>query len=453
MSISLKEEMKKSLEAKQYQPKFLTRRQKFDLRYKMLNDDFSSQVRNHLSNIYTKSSEILLDRQMDLTNNILKVICNKISRVYSFGVDRVFDNDNTKALYDDLKINKVMKEANLYVNALNDVLLQVSWNYKENKPRLIFRYPHKTEVTLDEYDNPKEVEYFVEAVDKKKEKWAYWSDSEHYYKIYDGDKVTIEYPQDNEAGINPYGVLPFVFMQNGFRDGYFFDQYSGDDLVYITLDNAVYNTFKNYLIKWQSFKQLVITGSDIGAFSGQLLDPSQALTASGDDIRVDLLDLQSDLAQLNAVLKDSANNVAINYNISPNQFRMTGQVSSGFALQMENVSLDEYTREQQNDFMDYESKLFDLLSIISQIEANMNLGTMSVTFNSPTYNESNAIQADTVAKEINLGLVSPSKVLSQRLGIPDDEARAIYQKNIEERNMANERFTTVNPTVNLPIGG
>lgn len=425
----------------------LDRRTKFSLRYDMFNDNFAYQVQRHLLDIYSKAPDIRLDRQLDLTNNIYKTIVQKVSRAYSFGIEREFTNDSTAELYKGLQINKIMKEANLFTNAFNDMLLQVSWNYNENKPRLIFRYPHKTRIELDEYDQPKEVEYFVSSSEDG-EKWSYWSKDEHYYKIYsvasslmstqDAD-FRIEYTEDNQEGINPYGVLPFIFMQNGFRDGIFFDEHSGQDLVSITLDNAVYNTFKNYLIKWQSFKQLVVTGSNIGELSGQLLDPSTALTASGENVNIDLLDLQADIKQLDEVLQSSANNVAVNYNISPSQFRMTGQVSSGFALQMENSSLDEYTREQQDDFKQYEIELFNLLKVIVAEESNTDLGDMTVRFGQPEYKESKTVELDATIKEVDLGISSVSEVIARERGITEDEAKLLLESNLAERNKVYEK--------------
>ena len=102
--------------------------------------------------------------------------------------------------------------------------------------------------------------------DGEDEKWAYWSKTEHYYKLYKSDgSFTKDSVEDNNGDVNPYGVLPFVFMQNGFRDTGFFDEHTGADLSEVTLDMAVYNTFKNYMIKWQSFKQIVIQGSNIAS--------------------------------------------------------------------------------------------------------------------------------------------------------------------------------------------
>jgi len=445
--ISVKDEMRKSLDNKQNVFKPMNRVNKFALRYDMFNDNYYSQVRARLTDIYSKAADIRLDRQLDLTNNIYKTIIKKISRVYSFGVTRTFSSEDAEAMYQDLDITKMMKEANIFTNAFNDMLIQVAWNYDENKPRLIFRYPHKTKVCLDEYDRPKEVEYFVSLIEEKKEKWAYWSGSEHYYKIYDGDKFEIEYPEGNEEGVNAYGVLPFVFLQKGYRDGYFFDQYTGDDLVAITLDNSVYNTFKNYLIKWQSFKQLVVTGSNIGALSGQLLDPSTALTVDGEDAKIDILDLQSNLTQLDEVLSTAANNVAINYNISPSQFRMTGAVSSGFALKMENKGLDEFTVEQQSDYTKYEYELFNMIQKVVEFEAGTNLGEFNIEFTKPFYQESKSAELEAITKEIDLGLRSPVEVIASRLNITIEEAQAKLDENLVIRNKV---YNKIDDTITIP---
>ncbi len=429
--------------------KKLTRIDKFRLRYEMYKDDYIKQVETRLTNIYSKAHETKLTQQIDMTNNIFKTIVNKISRVYNFGVTREFSNESIEDIYNTLNIDKIMKESNRYLNALNDIIIQVSYNEKKDLPFLIFRYPHKTRVICDEFGESISVEYFVEKRDSNIEVWAYWNSEEHFYKVYDTDGAyKVEYIEGNEKGINPYKELPFLFMQKGFRDDNFFDLFTGDDLVSVTLDNAVYNTFKNYLIKWQSFKQLIITGDELGEINGQLLDPSSALTASGDNVNVDILDLQSNLTQLEEVLNQSINKVAVNYNISPNQFRMTGQVSSGFALKMENISLDEFTKEQQLDYVEYEKELFRLIGVVS----GSDYGDINIEFGKPQYQESESIELENVTTKIDLGLTSPSKYLATKRNISEDEAKELIKENITERNDLYNKFNSSSVTVDIPIG-
>lgn len=414
----------------------LTREQRFYYRYQMYNDNYRDLVLRRMLQIYPKAYDILLTAQIDLTNNIFKKIINRISRVYAFGCDRIIEDEKTKEVYKQLNVASFMIEADKKLNAFNDLVIQVAWDYKNNKPALIFRYPHELEIDVDQFGNVEEVEYLVEKT-KDGEKWAYWSNEEHYYKVYDkkGNHKK-EMLDDNENGINPYGVLPFVFMNNQFRDSHcFFDEYGGDDLVNITLDNSIYSTFKNYLIKWQSFKQIVVTGSNVGAISGQMLDPSQALTATGQDVDIKLLDLQSDIKQLNDVLQDSANQVALNYDISPQSFMMTQQVSSGFALQMQNIALDERTKLKQKDFVEYENELNKLLLLVARVNGLiLKENDFVITINEPTYPKSEQEQMDIWTKEIELAIKSPVEILAESSNLSIEDAQIKLQQNIAKRN-------------------
>ena len=420
-----------------------TREYIFGSRYNMYNDNYKKQVEKRLTEIYANASLLKMDKQLDMTNNVYKTIVNKISRVYTSGVDRVFGDESMVDVYKENRIDKYMKQANRYVNAFNDMLMQVSWDTDNNKPRFVFRYPHKTRVVIDDMGNPSEVEYFVSNEDDEGEKWAFWSNEKHYYKVYDKNGEATEVAVvGNEDMVNPYNVLPFVFMQNGFRDSGFFDPFTGSDLVEVTLDMAVYNTFKNYMIKWQSFKQVVVTGNNVSKIQGQVLDPSQALTADGDDVKIDVLDMQANLEELKNVIDSQMVNVAINYNISPSQFRMTGQVSSGFALQMENTALDEFTAEQQTDFIDYEKDLNKLLVIIGNVNRAgfSESADFDVSFADITYSESPKETVETQKERINLGLTNPVEIIQNEDNIDEDAAIEKYEENIKYRNVGNENL-------------
>lgn len=420
-----------------------TREDKFYLRYKMLNDDFKEQVLNRLKEIYEKASQIKIDKQLDLTNNIYTTIIERTSRVYNFGSDREVGSEELNNVYKQLRINKTMNQANIYLNAFNDVLLQVAWNSKKDIPKLIFRLPHKTKVTLDENNEPATVEYYV---DKKEdsERWAYWSDTEHYYKIYD-NQGEFKKESINKNDSNPYGSLPFVFMQNGFRDDEFFNMFSGDDMINITLDNAVYNTFKNYLIKWQSFKQLVVTGNNIGALDGQMLDPASALTAQGEDVKIELLDLQANLEELRRTIDASAEKVALNYNISPSSFNLTSQATSGFSKMMENAGLDEFTRNQQDDFVQYENELNELLVLIGKVNNKNYTGDFNIKITKPFYPESREVSVNVYEKEMSLGLINPVQILMNEKNIDEEEAKTQYENNLELRNKAYKKTADIEP--------
>ena len=178
------------------------------------------------------------------------------------------------------------------------------------------------------------------------------------------------------------------------------------------------------------------------------MDPSTALTASGQDVDISLLDLQADLKQLDETLQSAANNVAINYNISPSQFRLTGNVSSGFAMKMENKPLDEFTEEQQDDFRNYELALFKLLQIVSEVNKSKINGGLVVTFNKPSYAEAKTDKLEANTTEIDLGLKSASEIIAEERNITIGEAKGILTANLAERNTVYNKVE-VNSGLNL----
>jgi len=401
----------------------------------MYNDNYRDQVISKLGQIYRAFAQLKLDVQINDNNNIYKQVVNTISNVYSFGVNRTFENDDVQELYNQLRINKTMAQANRYVNAFNDVIIQVSWDFKKEQPKIMLRLPHQTEVEYSQGE-VKSVAYFVEMTDEKTERWAYWSDEEHYYIDKTNGNEKIVAVEDNEEMINPFGVLPFVFLHNGWRDESFWDKYTGDDLTGGTIDLAIHLTFLNHIIKSQSFKQLIGKGDNVGELLGQVLDPLSILTLTGQNTEIDVLDLQSNYEQLNRVAQDLANNIAVAYGVSPNQFRMTSQASSGFALQMENLKLDRFTQEQQQDFKVYEQELFAMLKVVSDYYGkSIGEGDMAVDFVEPNYPASQTEQLTIDQQAIDLGLTSSHKILMrENPDLSEEDARVDVDDNINARN-------------------
>ena len=409
---------------------------KFQRRYEMYNDNYNDQVVSKLGQIYRAFAQLKLDVQINDNNNIYKQVVNAVSNVYSFGVNRTFESDAAQELYNELRIDKVMAQANRYTNAFNDVLVQVSWDSNKEQPKVMLRLPHLTEVGYSQGD-VEWVAYFVEMVgkDQKTERWAYWSNEEHYYIDKQSGEDKIVAVEDNEEMVNPFGVLPFVYLHNGWRDESFWDKYTGDDLTGGTIDMAVHLTFLNHIIKTQSFKQLVGKGDNVGELLGQVLDPLSILTLTGQNTEISVLDLQSNYEQLHRVAQDLANNLAISYGVSPSQFRMTSQASSGFALQMENLKLDRFTLEQQADFKVYEKELFTLIGQVSEYYGKAVNGEMTVDFVEPNYPASETEQLTIDQQSIDLGLSSPHKVLMRNNpDLTEEDARVDVDDNINARN-------------------
>jgi len=425
----------------------LQRIEKMKDRYNCYSDNYKDLVENKLGLIYTSFQKLGLDVQLHHSTNLYKMIINNISKVYDYGISRQFKNENFNDIYEELEVDKTMNQVNKYLNAFNDVILQVGWDDEEEELKLIIRLPHKTKI---EWVDRKvfSVSYFVEYdTETKQEKWAYWSKTEHYYITKDPTKKEDgkEPIAGNEEMVNPYGFLPFVFFNNGYRDESFWDMYKGDDLFNSTIDISIHLTFLNHIIKSQSFKQLVGSGSNLSELNGSVLDPLTVLTLEGQDTEISVLDLQANYDQLWKVLQEQANSLATSYNISPSSFRMTGQVSSGFALQMENHKLDTFIKSQQVDFTKYEKKLFKIICKMIGVHTKTEIeNNFQIDFVKPFYPISEIEQMDLDLKGTHLGTSSPVDILKEKLNITEEEALSKYRDNIKYRN---ESFNKLNEEI------
>jgi len=115
---------------------------------------------------------------------------------------------------------------------------------------------------------------------------------------------------------------------------------------------------------------------------------------------------------------------------------MTSQASSGFALQMENMKLDRFTVEQQQDFKDYEKELFELIKVVSE-EYGKSYGDSSILidFTEPNYPSSEQEQLTIDQQSIDLGLTKPQAILMrENPDLSEEDARVLVDDNLNARN-------------------
>ena len=416
------------------------RRDKFNLRYKMYHDNYAKQVETKLGQIYRAFVELKLDVQLNKNFNIYKRVINEISGAYTQPPSRTFTNEDFVDLYKKSKVNKYMKRAEQYMQAFNDVLLQVDYDEENDKVKLIIRTPDKYVVEM-EGDEIVAIAY-ISSVDGSKTRWAYWSDTEHYYLDETNGEVEKVSVEGNEGGVNPYGVMPFVVIQKGIRDYGFFDVTTGDDLTGGTVDAAVHLTFLNHLIKTQSFKQLIGKGDNLQQLEGQTLDPLTIMTLTGQNTDIDVLDLQSNYDQLWKTINDMAINLSVGYGVSPSQFSLSGDAQSGFALQLENLKRDSIVEETQDDFTYYEHDLFQLIKKMTEKD-----GDMDIDYPPISYPLSPNERLDSIAKGIDLALTSAQAELQkENPDMTDEEANAEVADNIAKRNVLLQK--TAQPVIN-----
>lgn len=435
---------------------------KFSYRNMMLNDNFYEQVEKELGNVYSKAMELGLISQIDDTNNTYRMIIEEISKVYDNGVERTFSENETiqedmELLYEDLEVDAILSQSNTYMNAFNDCLIQVG--VKDDMFTLRLRRPDNTIVKYNDDLELEEVYVYVGDNNNMQVWYGYTATEMFKVEVARADDVLNEdnviYPQgEDDDTSNPFGLLQFIPIHNGFRDDEFWQMYKGDDLVKGTIQIAIKLTFLNHLIKMQSFKQLVASGSNLQQLEGAAIDPQTILFLEGDDTSISTLDLESNYKALWETIQSINNNIAMNYKISPNMFRLTGSVSSGFALKMENIRIDKFVNKQQGMYEKVEAKLFNMLK---EIDIKMGLGkiksdSVNVQFPETQYPETKKEMLENDESEINLGINNQVNIIMERYGVDEETAKKMYKDNILVRNMSNERLNPTEPNVNIPIG-
>lgn len=435
---------------------------KFSYRNMMLNDNFYEQVEKELGNVYSKAMELGLISQIDDTNNTYRMIIEEISKVYDNGVERTFSENETiqedmELLYEDLEVDAILSRSNTYMNAFNDCLIQVG--VKDDMFTLRLRRPDNTIVKYNDDLELEEVYVYVGDNNNMQVWYGYTATEMFKVEVARADDVLNEdnviYPQgEDDDTSNPFGLLQFIPIHNGFRDDEFWQMYKGDDLVKGTIQIAIKLTFLNHLIKMQSFKQLVASGSNLQQLEGAAIDPQTILFLEGEDTSISTLDLESNYKALWETIQSINNNIAMNYKISPNMFRLTGSVSSGFALKMENIRIDKFVNKQQGMYEKVEAKLFNMLK---EIDIKMGLGkiksdSVNVQFPETQYPETKKEMLENDESEINLGINNQVNIIMERYGVDEETAKKMYKDNILVRNMSNERLNPTEPNVNIPIG-
>ena len=106
-------------------------------RYKLYHDNYKDLAVARMLEIYSKANELKLTNQIDLTNNVFKSVIEQISQVYSYGFKRSLENETILDLYRQMNFDSFMIETDKKLNAFNDIVIQVAFDYKRNIPQLI----------------------------------------------------------------------------------------------------------------------------------------------------------------------------------------------------------------------------------------------------------------------------------------------------------------------------
>ena len=311
-----------------------------------------------------------LQQEIPIYNvNLTKKLINRISLVYKNPPIREIENDN----YYDLTQDKDWKLKNLerIHNLLGTMAVQVCWEDDKLKYKPIINFVP----IMDAYDPLKPIGLTF-PLNKAVSDWrqteedlyVYWTAEEHYMFTDSGKIVSV-----NENNINPYGILPFVFIQ----PTHMVDEFWNEGAMDIALGNKqidVAMTMLQHHIRTAG-GQYVIEGR-VDANNIELGLNKVVVVDEGNMSNISSNTSINDIKQcIEFQLKTIAFNNNLNFD-----FGLSGS-KSGVALKIENLELLEAREDEVEKWRRLEKDMYKIEQQMLLVEAGVNIpDDMSVDF-------------------------------------------------------------------------
>lgn len=350
------------------------RRNEIEKRLNIYHDNYKEILKKEINNQFHEDTRDNVKQMIDDSSNVLKRIIDEISLVYQKNADRSYvigekENQNYQDLMTGIPVDIIMQETNRMTNLCNESLVYIV-------PRKKIEYdiltPDQIEVFQNE-DDPTKVDAvlftktYVDSVDNISIQKVYW-DVYGNHMIFDSDDQLIENfgnpykdPENKERTI-----LPFVIFHKNFNKDSVWDKTGGNDLVSGTIQIGVLLTYLNYLMKVGSFKMLTFTGINPDDVQQDLIfDPLSPKIVKETSGSIGTVDMQIELEKLWAIIYNKIGALANNYGMSLDNFKLSADAQSGFALKIKNQGLEKAISNQRKFYRYYEKELFEKTKIIN----------------------------------------------------------------------------------------
>ena len=293
--------------------------------------------------------------------NLTKKLINRISLVYKDAPIRDVENDS----YNDFTMDKnyKMKSFERIQNLLGTVAIHVAW--KDGK----FVYnPVMNFVPIMDPMNPLEPIAITYPLNKATADWrntqediyVYWSADKHFMFDSTGKKISV-----NEEDINPYGRLPFVFVQPNSM----VDEFWNEGAMDIALGNKqidIAMTMLQHHIRTAG-GQFVIEGR-VDANNIQLGLNKVVVVDEGS---MSNISSNTDVTSIKEGIEFQLKTIAFNNNINFD-FGLSGS-QSGVALKIENLELLEAREDEVEKWARAEKHMYEIERVIAQVETGLQL--------------------------------------------------------------------------------
>ena len=427
-----------------------------DNRIHMLDDDFVFLIKTEMKEYVSEESWKKMECYARDTINVFSDVIDQLSEIYLDDPVREFSiNEKTKGkkveeieeIYNKAKVNQIMERTNIYMNGVNDVILHPV--IRNGQLEIDILTPNVVKVIERRDDPTKPWAIFIIKTNKDvldiDREWIVWTETEHYILQANGAIRAIE---GNEEMVNPYGILPFVFIHRKKSDGGFWNETAGDDLYQCTILVNAKQSLINFYFVWNSFKQISVAAEGTLP-AGIVVSPDKVFQTPEGSV-ISILDYQIHFKALDENLNELIDKVAKRYGIDKASFGNTKELS-GRALKIKNKKLDSLRKKQLKIFRDCEGDLLEVISVILFIEGIGDYRKMEIDihFSEPEIFVEPKERLDIEEKEIELDLKSKVDVyMSRNKNIKTrkeamEKLKEITKENNELKNLADESINAV----------
>lgn len=334
--------------------------------------------------------------------NLCKFIVNQTAMVYKNPAVRSAkigdaedapDDSRYAEILESAQIEQVMKTVNKYTRLLNHVLIRPVVRNKKLEYDIIL--PDSFEIYTDEDDwrdivaikfyigQDKYIDRAQTAITNRPYKSAYlWVKKPCrldenviqpgiYHYFFGQEFKNWTFTENPYKDKDRNDVLPFILTHKEFPVDNLLNFSTDSGMVDSAVNVAIYLTLLNELMKFQAYKQIVITGgTDLKLANDMQTGPGtiwEVLTEKA-NAGIDVLDMQADIDKFWTMISQRIGQICALYGIPPSAFTLSGTPQSGYAMKIDRAPLLEIRQNDVEFYRGFEKDLFEMTRLVNNTD-------------------------------------------------------------------------------------
>lgn len=415
----------------------------------------SQIIMEHITKEYSSKETIAELENRLLPLNLKRKIINKASAVYDQSPVRLVSNKDKKDqemldLYSySYKVNRVMRQSNRGFTQFKKGLV-MPYVDEQGYPRLRYLPPHTyfpfRKSDISPQDLGKLYICINDAPAFQDKIFSVWTEQEHL--IVDGRAQVIP-QEDNAQGINPFGKLPFVWMNESNLSVH---PIQNDDLWKFSIAVPILFSDLSYGIKYMAYSLIWTTGieeQDMPTGPGNIIHTG-SVKAGQEAATINQIKPQVEIDSSLNFISQALTVLLETWNLRPGNIagKLTGDNAiSGISKAIDESDNMEAILIQQDYFRDYEQELWNLTAHtlspywIKKNKLNSKFTTsfsddfdVNIVFKEPKVVQSEKEKIEISKMRLDAGLTTLRRELSRlNPDMDDDDITKLIQEIREER--------------------